>query len=195
MAVRIDRVYTKAGDTGSTSLVGGVKVAKSHLRLEAYGTVDELNAVVGLCRAHTSVMAGPKDLSKELDADLSAIQQDLFNLGADLATPIDVEKLKNTAAKLMEPRVEALEGRMDVWQESLKPLTSFVLPGGSAVPASLHLARTVCRRAERDVVRLAEREKILGPAIVYLNRLSDFFFVASRYVAHRLGEPEVLWKY
>lgn len=195
MAVRIDRVYTKTGDEGKTALIGGQRVEKNHLRIEAYGTVDELNAVLGLIVAQVTHMPGPHDLVDEILEIMAWLQQDLFNMGADLATSEPYQKEKNPAAKLSAERIAAMEATMDRWQETLAPLKSFVLPGGGLISAHLHLARVVCRRAERCVVTLAKAEAVLGPALVYLNRLSDFFFVMARMVSKRLGEPENLWKY
>lgn len=195
MAVRIDRVYTKTGDEGKTALIGGQRVEKNHLRIETYGTVDELNAVLGLIVAHATRMPGPHDLAEEILEIMAWMQQDLFNLGADLATSKEYLSEKNPGAKLNANRISDMESTMDRWQETLEPLKSFVLPGGGLISSYLHLARVVCRRAERCVVTLSQQEPVLGPALQYLNRLSDFFFVMARMVSKRLGEPENLWKY
>lgn len=186
--MRIDRVYTKAGDKGETSLIGGERVSKADPRLECYGTIDELNAVIGLVvEALAQSAAGP-----HLTPILRRVQNELFNLGCELATP-DPER----RAKLprIEPRhIEGLERDIDAVNDELPALKSFVLPGGGWPSAYLHLARTVCRRAERLVVGLARTEDIGGDLPVkYLNRLSDALFVWGRWCAHEDGQPEPLW--
>jgi cob(I)alamin adenosyltransferase len=181
--VRLNRIYTRAGDTGSTRLATGEPVSKASLRVEAYGGVDETNACIGLARLH----AGP-----ELDAILSRIQNDLFDLGADLATP-DSKDLKFEPLRILDSQVERLESEIDRLNAELSPLNSFVLPAGTAAAAHLHLARTVCRRAERTLVALmAEDETVSAAALKYLNRLSDLLFVAARWANGR-GEQDVLW--
>lgn len=194
MAIRINRVYTRGGDRGETSLVGGQRIAKDSIRIESYGTVDELNAVVGLARAANDEPAGgdvsPADRQR-IDLLLSRIQNELFNLGSDLATlPGD----RHPRQPVIEKRhVAFLEETMDLLNEELPELTSFVLPGGGRVSAALHQARTVCRRAERVVTTLARQEAIGEHCLVYLNRLSDLLFVLSRWAARSNGRPEVLW--
>ena len=180
--VKLTKIYTRGGDTGKTSLVSGDRVLKSSLRVTAYGTVDETNATVGLARLHTS---------GAVDAALSRIQNDLFDLGADLATPgDDFENSSNL--RIVEPQVVWLEEQIDALNDSLKPLTSFILPGGSPAAAALHLCRTVSRRAERDMVAMAESEPVNPAAIRYINRLSDYLFVLARHL-NGDGAHDVLW--
>jgi cob(I)alamin adenosyltransferase len=183
--VALNRIYTRTGDKGTTGLASGERRKKHDLRVEAYGTVDETNACVGLARLHTE---------GEVDAMLSRIQNELFDLGADLATPETEKPLPYEPLRILDAQVERLEREIDRLNDELSPLRSFVLPGGSPAAAALHLARTVCRRAERLVVALAEKpqEKVSSAAIKYLNRLSDFLFVASRFVNDR-GGRDVLW--
>jgi cob(I)alamin adenosyltransferase len=183
--VALNRIYTRTGDTGTTGLASGERRKKHDLRVEAYGTVDETNACLGLARLHTE---------GEVDAMLSRIQNELFDLGADLATPETEKPLPYEPLRILDAQVERLEREIDRLNEALSPLRSFVLPGGSPAAAALHLARTVCRRAERLVVALAEKpgEAVSPAAIKYLNRLSDFLFVASRFVNDR-GGGDVLW--
>ncbi|MBD8891671.1 cob(I)yrinic acid a,c-diamide adenosyltransferase [Roseibium litorale] len=183
--VVLNKIYTKTGDDGTTALGSGERRRKSDLRVEAYGTVDETNSVLGLVRLHTQGEA-------ELDAVLGRIQNDLFDLGADLATPDTGEDLGYEPLRITDGQVTALEKEIDRFNADLKPLRSFVLPGGSPASAYLHLARTVSRRAERLMVELATREQVGSAAIRYMNRLSDFFFVASRYLNAK-GEGDVLW--
>ena len=183
MMVKLDRIYTGGGDAGATSLGNGERVAKSNIRVQAYGTVDEVNAIVGLVQAHLN--------DQSLKALLTRIQNDLFDLGADLCTPQGKER-KTGALRMTDEQWQRLENEIDVVNDGLEPLTSFVLPGGSMVSAHLHLARTVVRRAERTVCELAEREKVSEAALRYLNRLSDFFFVLSRHCNDR-GNSDVLW--
>ena len=190
----INRVYTKKGDSGQTGLVGGQRVEKSHPRIDAYGTVDELNAFMGAARESLLEVA-----QLQQDEDVTAlaavvlrVQHELFNLGSILATlPEDVhpKQPRVTAAD-----VEALERDMDERNAELEPLRSFVLPGGHRVNTDLHVARTVCRRAERLCVELAASEDVSEEAIAYLNRLSDALFVWSRWVVARIGAEEVVWK-
>lgn len=182
--VRINRVYTRAGDNGTTALGGGQRVAKDSLRIEAYGTVDELNSVIGV-----AVYLGLHDSMHE---PFFVIQQVLFNLGSDLCfVEEDKERLQLPG---IEPRhVAQLEQWIDAWQEHLEPLTSFILPGGGACSAQLHVARTVCRRAERIVIALAREEPVGSQVVPYLNRLSDLFFVAARYQAKLDGKGDLLW--
>ncbi len=184
--VVLNRIYTRKGDDGTTSLVTGERLPKSHSRIDAYGTIDETNAVVGLARLH---MSG----HSELDAMLARIQNDLFDLGADLATPPDAE-LKWEPLRIVASQVERLEAEIDRLNADLQPLKSFVLPGGSPASAHLHLARTVSRRAERIMVGLREGDAgaVSREAVAYVNRLSDFFFVAARWVNDH-GRADVLW--
>ena len=183
--VALNRIYTRTGDKGTTGLASGERRKKHDLRVEAYGTVDETNACLGLARLHTE---------GEVDAMLSRIQNELFDLGADLATPETEKPLPYEPLRILDAQVERLEREIDRLNEALSPLRSFVLPGGSPAAAALHLSRTVCRRAERLVVALAEKpgEAVSPAAIKYLNRLSDFLFVASRFVNDR-GGGDVLW--
>jgi cob(I)alamin adenosyltransferase len=189
--VRLNRIYTKAGDGGQTRLVGGQKVAKDSVRIESYGTVDELSSCLGLTRAALAAPPVPAG-APELSDVIRRIQNELFNLGSDLATlPAD----RHPQQPLIEARhVTALEHEIDAWNESLPELRSFVLPGGGWVAASLHLARTVCRRAERLVVGLRATEDVGEHVIPYLNRLSDALFVMSRHASRLYGEPEPLWE-
>lgn len=187
--MRITRVYTRTGDKGTTGLADGSRVAKTSLRLESYGTIDELNAVLGLCRTHVGALAPAR--AARLDAILEAIQNDLFNLGADFATPLGGRW--QGMLLVGEADVTALEHIIDACQEELAPLREFVLPGGSTLNAALHLARTVCRRAERASVALQETEEVNPQGVPYLNRLSDLLFVLSRWVLVGTNVPEVTW--
>lgn len=180
--VRLTRIYTKGGDKGETSLGDGTRVAKHALRVEAFGTVDEANSVIGLARLHTRDAA---------DVMLARVQNDLFDLGADLCTPPDGPH-EASALRIVDAQVERLEREIDAMNEELRPLDSFVLPGGSPASAHLHLARTVVRRAERLMTALAEREQINPAAIRYANRLSDHLFVLARYLNGK-GASDVLW--
>lgn len=196
--VTINRVYTKKGDAGRTCLVGGQEVDKSDARIEAYGTVDELNSVLGLARvsavsAGERVSPGPgKDALAGLAGSILRVQHELFNLGSALATlPADLHPQQ---PRVTEADVEALERAMDAAQKGLPTLRSFVLPGGSRLNAELHLARTVCRRAERVAVALSRQGDVDAVDIRYLNRLSDALFVWSRVASVAEGEPEVLWR-
>ncbi|MCW5751594.1 MAG: cob(I)yrinic acid a,c-diamide adenosyltransferase [Alphaproteobacteria bacterium] len=180
--VRLTRIYTRGGDRGETSLGDGTRRPKHDLRIEAFGTVDETNAAIGLARLHTEGAA---------DAMLARIQNDLFDLGADLCTPI-AEQPKYPPLRVVDEQVARLEREIDGMNERLAPLNSFVLPGGSSASAFLHQARTVCRRAERLIARLAEREAINPVALRYANRLSDHLFVLSRHL-NADGAGDVLW--
>jgi cob(I)alamin adenosyltransferase len=186
--VVLNRIYTRTGDKGTTALATGARRSKYDLRVEAYGTVDETNACIGLARLHTA--AG----DPQVDAMLGRIQNDLFDLGADLATPETDEPLPYEPLRITQAQVDRLEQEIDLLNGELSPLRSFVLPGGSPASAALHLSRTVCRRAERLVVELTDRpdEKVSEATVKYLNRLSDFLFVASRWVNAK-GEGDVLW--
>ena len=191
MAIRITRVYTRRGDRGDTDLVGGARVPKDSARIAAYGTVDELNAAIGVARATNAASGARRGPRAELDAILRRLQSELFDLGAELATPADA--FPEGRFRIGETEVKALEATLDRCQETLAPLKSFVLPGGGPASAALHVARTVCRRAERDVVALMRHEE-LGPwPLAYLNRLSDLLFVLSRWIGHKAGEREFLW--
>jgi cob(I)alamin adenosyltransferase len=191
MTIRINRVYTRGGDKGETSLASGQRVPKDSLRIEAYGTVDELNAVLGVVRVANRDGARPRDGSPRLDGILERLQNELFDLGADLAT---LPKDRHPKQRVVEERqVTRLEELMDELNEGLPELRSFILPGGGMVAALLHQARTVCRRAERVVTALARQEEIGAQSLIYLNRLSDLLFVLSRWAARERGEPELLW--
>jgi cob(I)alamin adenosyltransferase len=184
----INRVYTRQGDHGDTALAGGQRVPKDSPRIAAYGTVDELNAFIGLARE----TAGEAASTKPLAAILLRVQHELFNLGSILATlPEDVHPKQ---ARVTTREVDQLEREMDEMNADLAPLRSFVLPGGSRLNAELHICRTVCRRAERACVALNRVEEIPPEAIRYLNRLSDALFVWSRWASHVTGRPEILWE-
>ncbi|MEM9550833.1 MAG: cob(I)yrinic acid a,c-diamide adenosyltransferase [Pseudomonadota bacterium] len=183
--VVLSKIYTKTGDAGETALGNGARVAKHAMRVTAYGTVDEMNSFVGLARLHAP---------DALDARLAMIQNDLFDLGADLCRP-DMEKdneAEYPPLRMLEAQVERLESEIDEMNGSLEPLRSFILPGGNPLAAHLHVCRTVARRAERLAVELATMEAVNPSAVKYLNRLSDWFFVAAR-VANNGGEDDVLW--
>lgn len=185
--VRLTRIYTRTGDRGDTALATGERVRKTDARVEAYGAVDETNACLGMVRLHT-------ETDGILDAMLARIQNELFDLGADLATPERGLPDGAVALRITEAQVKRLEGEIDQLNAELSPLNSFVLPGGCEAAAALHVARTVCRRAERLAVGLADRadEEVSGPALRYLNRLSDLLFTAARW-ANGKGEADVLW--
>lgn len=183
--VVLSKIYTRTGDKGETALGNGARVPKYSHRVSAYGTVDETNATVGLARLHASA---------EADAALARISNDLFDLGADLCTP---DMAADATAeypplRMIQPQVDRLEAEIDVMNARLSPLRSFILPGGSPLAAHLHLCRTVCRRAERLVVELSAEEEVNPAAVKYLNRLSDWFFVAGR-IANADGADDVLW--
>jgi cob(I)alamin adenosyltransferase len=186
--VVLNKIYTRSGDAGTTALGSGERVAKHALRIAAYGTVDETNASVGVASVH---LAGD---DSGLDAMLLRIQNDLFDLGADLCVPDRGEKLGHEPLRINDAQVERLEQEIDQMNAELEPLRSFVLPGGNPAAAALHVARTISRRAERLMVELAAMpdETVSAPALKYINRLSDFFFVASRYANDR-GKSDVLW--
>jgi cob(I)alamin adenosyltransferase len=181
-------IYTKTGDDGTTGLFGGQRVSKADGRVEAYGTVDELNAVLGVARTHSRTM--------EFDAVLAGFQNLLFTLGSDLATPdpADTHKGKISVPRVTAEHVTPLEAAIDAWEAEMPPLTQFILPGGSPLAASLHHARTVCRRAERCCVSLAGQEPVNPEVIRYLNRLSDALFVLARLANYRQGLSDILWK-
>jgi cob(I)alamin adenosyltransferase len=192
MAIRITRVYTRTGDGGETALVGGRRVPKDAPRIEAYGTIDELNAIIGLARVFNAERLKKGKDYRWLDEVFRRIQNELFDLGSELATPEDAAY--EGMHRVGETEVTALEQLMDRCQKDLKPLKSFVLPGGGRVGGFLHQARTVCRRAERRVLALARVETISPWPLKYVNRLSDLLFVLSRWVGQRLGETEYLWE-
>jgi cob(I)alamin adenosyltransferase len=188
----INRVYTRQGDQGETALAGGQRVPKDGLRIEAYGTVDELNAFLGTARATATESAPHAPQIALLAAILLRVQHELFNLGSILATlPEDVHPKQ---ARVTDAEVAQLEKEMDLMNETLPPLRSFVLPGGSRLTAELHICRTVCRRAERTCVTLSRAETVPPEAVRYLNRLSDALFVWSRWASHLTGTPETLWE-
>ncbi len=191
MPIRINKVYTRTGDKGDTHLVGGKRVPKDDPRIESYGTIDELNAILGIVRAFND--AAPRSpIAPRLDAILRQVQNELFDLGSELATPPDAEW--EGMIRIGDEQVKIVERTIDECQEDLEPLKSFILPGGGTIAAFLHQARTVCRRAERDILRLRRREPIGGGPLRYVNRLSDLLFVLSRWVSKHLGEPEYLWE-
>lgn len=176
------KIYTKTGDSGTTSLFGGGRVLKNAVRIEAYGTVDELNATIGVVRAHQP--------SQRIDEMLSIIQHELFILGSDLATPhnarVQIARISADMAKKLETWIDELDAQIE-------PLRYFILPGGSVSASFLHVSRTVCRRAERCVITARETETLSDEVLVYLNRLSDLLFVMSRFENHSTGTPEVRW--
>ena len=189
--VRLTKIYTRTGDTGTTRLVGGQVVPKEDLRIEAYGTIDELNAILGLARDSLNRISIPTDAKGSLEEFFQEVQNNLFNLGSDLATRI--EDRWPGMPLVNETDTTELESTIDVWNADLPALESFVLPGGNETAAHLHLARTVCRRAERRITALV-RDEDLGPNVIpYVNRLSDALFVLSRYVIFLAGDSEILW--
>lgn len=188
----INRVYTRGGDKGETSLAGGQRLPKDALRIDAYGTVDELNAQIGVTRDTVEKMAAGHPAMARLDTILKRVQHELFNAGSILATlPADVHPRQ---ARITEAEIVQLESEIDVMNEGLPALRSFVLPGGCRLNAELHVCRTVCRRAERVCVALARSEAVDGEIVRYLNRLSDALFVWSRWASHTLGVAEILWE-
>lgn len=191
MAIRITKVYTRHGDKGDTHLVGGARVPKDDPRIESYGTIDELNSVLGIVRAANDA-AAPSPTRTRLDRILRQVQNELFDLGSELATPPDA--VWEGMIRIGPEQTRVLERTIDECQADLTPLKSFILPGGGLIAAFLHQARTVCRRAERDVLRLMRREEISPHPLRYVNRLSDLLFVLARWISHSLGEPEYLWE-
>jgi cob(I)alamin adenosyltransferase len=183
--VKLTRIYTRGGDKGKTSLGNGKRVDKHALRVAAYGAVDEANAAIGLVRLHTADMP-------EADALLARIQNDLFDLGADLCTPDDGKPLGYEPLRILPGQVARLEREIDAMNAELAPLSSFVLPGGAPAAAHLHLARTLARRAERAITRLSRREQVSPAALQYINRLSDHLFVLGRFLNDK-GAGDVLW--
>ena len=184
--VKLNKIYTRTGDTGSTGLVDGSRLPKDDVRVRAYGDVDETNSVIGLVRLHLE--------NKRLDIMLARIQNDLFDLGADLATPLPKKGSADNeyALRMVAEQAIRLEAELDMLNADLAPLTSFVLPGGNPPAAYLHQARTVCRRAERVCVALSHKQAINPHALTYLNRLSDFLFVAARWCNNQ-GKADVIW--
>ncbi|MCI0712455.1 MAG: cob(I)yrinic acid a,c-diamide adenosyltransferase [Chloroflexi bacterium] len=178
------KIYTKTGDEGETSLFAGGRVPKNHLRLHTYGTVDELNSVIGLARAF--------DIDDALNEMLERVQQELFHVGSDLATPLEADV--EWVVRVKDEQVSRLEHEIDQLSEELEPLKNFILPGGTQAAATLHQARTVCRRAERWLAALNEEENINPTALQYINRLSDWLFVMARAANHRAGVDDVIWK-
>ena len=192
MAVRITRVYTRTGDKGETGLVGGKRVPKDSQRIEAYGTIDELNSVVGLARTFNDEKINISEAHRFLDVILRQIQDELFDLGSELATPPDF--FQEGMYRVGEREVKKIEQLIDECQKELEPLKSFVLPGGGKIGAYLHQCRTVCRRAEREILRLSRVEELSEWPLKYVNRLSDLFFVLSRWISKQTGEGEYLWQ-
>jgi len=180
------KIYTRTGDDGTTSLFGGERVAKGNARIEAYGTVDEVNSFVGMARAHLTDEPG----ADRLDPVLAEVQEDLFVLGADLATPTDANPV---VPRIQEHHAETVEAWIDEFDAELPALKNFILPGGMPAAATLHTARTVCRRAERLIVRASASTPINDQAVVYLNRLSDLFFVLARWANRQSGVREDVW--
>jgi len=192
MAVRITRVYTRTGDKGDTALVGGKRVPKDSPRIDAYGTIDELNSIVGLARVFNEESLDAGEAHQFLDGVLCRIQDELFDIGSELATP--PEFFQEGMFRVSEEEITRLEKLMDECQEDLETLKSFILPGGGRIGAYLHQCRTVCRRAEREILRLSRTEEINDCVIKYVNRLSDLFFVLSRWIAKQTGAAEYLWQ-
>jgi cob(I)alamin adenosyltransferase len=192
MAIRITKVYTRTGDRGETGLVGGKRVAKDSLRVEAYGTIDELNSIVGLARVFNEEIREASEAHEFLDGVLRQIQDELFDIGSELATP--PEFFTAGMYRVGDDEVKRLEKLMDQCQKDLEPLKSFVLPGGGRIGAYLHQCRTVCRRAERDILRLSRSEEVNPTLLKYVNRLSDLFFVLARWISKKMGEQEYLWQ-
>lgn len=190
--VRITKVYTRTGDKGETGLVGGKRIPKDAPRIEAYGTIDELNSVVGIARAFNQERLDESKAHQFLDTVLRHIQDELFDLGSELATP--PEFFREGMYRVGESEVKNLERLMDECQKDLEPLRSFVLPGGGKVGGYLHQSRTVCRRAEREILRLSRIEQLSEWPLMYVNRLSDLFFVLARWISKHSGEEEYLWQ-
>lgn len=192
MAIRITRVYTRTGDRGETSLVGGKRVPKDSPRIDAYGTIDELNSIIGLARVFNEENLEAGEAHHFLDEVLCKIQDELFDLGSELATP--PESFQQGMFRISQTEIKNIEKLIDKCQENLQPLESFILPGGGRVGAYLHQCRTVCRRAEREILRLSRQETISEWPLKYVNRLSDLFFVLSRWISKETGEREYLWQ-
>ena len=192
MPIRLTRIYTRTGDHGETALVGGRRVPKDSPRIEAYGTIDELNSIIGLARVFNAERLSKGKAPRWLDGVFRQLQNELFDLGSELATPDDA--VYEGMHRIGESEVNALEALMDQCQKDLEPLKSFVLPGGGRVGGYLHQARTVCRRAERRILALSRVETLSAWPLTYVNRLSDLLFVLSRWVAKKGGEAEYLWE-
>ena len=192
MTISITRVYTRTGDKGTTALVGGKRVPKDSPRIAAYGTIDELNSVLGLARVFNRERLAEGDKHRWLDEVFRRLQNQLFDLGSELATPTDA--VYEGMFRIGDAEVKELEALMDRCQKDLEPLKSFTLPGGGRIGGFLHQCRTVCRRAEREIVALSRVESVSEAVLRYVNRLSDLFFVLSRWVGKHLGEPEYLWE-
>ena len=190
--VRITRVYTRTGDKGNTALVGGKRVPKDSPRIEAYGTIDELNSIIGLARAFNAEKLSQGEAHCYIDEVLAKIQDELFDLGSELATPEDA--VYAGMYRVGAAEVKRLEETIDHCQKDLAPLQSFILPGGGKIGAFLHQCRTVCRRAEREILRLSRAEDLSEWPLKYVNRLSDLFFVLARWISKQLGEQEYLWQ-
>ncbi len=190
--VRITRVYTRTGDKGNTALVGGRRVAKDSPRIESYGTIDELNSIIGLARAFNADKLDQGEAHRYLDEVLAKIQDELFDLGSELATPEDAAYAGMYRVGAAE--VKRIEETIDHCQKDLTPLKSFILPGGGKIGAFLHQCRTVCRRAEREILRLSRAEDLSEWPLKYVNRLSDLFFVLARWISKQMGEQEYLWQ-
>jgi len=192
MTISITRVYTRTGDKGTTALVGGKRVPKDSPRIATYGTVDELNSVLGLARVFNEERLKEGEKHRWLDEVFRRLQNQLFDLGSELATPEDA--MYEGMHRIGESEVKELEALMDRCQKDLPPLKSFTLPGGGRISGLLHQCRTVCRRAEREIVALSRVEPVSEGVLRYVNRLSDLFFVLSRWVGRHLGETEYLWE-
>ena len=190
--VRITKVYTRTGDKGETALVGGKRVPKDSARIDAYGSIDELNSILGLARAFNEEKLNAASAHQFLDRILRQIQDELFDLGSELATPHDFSY--DGMYRVGQNEVKKLEQIIDECQKDLEPLKSFILPGGGRIAAYLHQCRTVCRRAERDILRLSRAEPLSEWPLKYVNRLSDLLFVLSRWIGKQTGEPEYLWQ-
>src|SRR6478672_2533970 len=190
--IRITKVYTRTGDKGETALVGGKRLAKDSPRIEAYGTIDELNSIVGLARVFNAESLDAGDAHRFLDEVLCQLQDELFDLGGELATP--TEAFQEGMYRVGAEQVDRLEKWIDQCQQDLEPLKSFILPGGGKLGAYLHQCRTVCRRAEREILRLSRVEELSEWPVKYVNRLSDLFFVLSRWISKQTGEEEYLWQ-
>jgi cob(I)alamin adenosyltransferase len=191
VAIRITRVYTRTGDKGDTALVGGARVAKDSPRIAAYGAIDELNSAIGLARVFNDEHV-PARARTRLEEILKGLQNELFDLGSELATP--PAAAYEGMFRVTPDAITRLEALLDDCQEDLEPLSSFILPGGGRVSGFLHLARTICRRAERDILALSRREEIGEFVLPYVNRLSDLLFVLSRWIGKQCGEQEYLWE-
>jgi cob(I)alamin adenosyltransferase len=191
MAIRINRVYTRTGDKGTTALVGGARVPKDSPRVESYGVIDELNSVIGMARVFNAEDV-PSQARDRLEDILRCLQNELFDLGSELATP--PEAVYEGMFRVGPADVKALETLMDECQKDLEPLRSFILPGGGRVSGCLHMARTICRRAEIGILRLGREEEIGAYPLAYVNRLSDLLFVLARWIGRQRGEKEFLWE-